>query len=313
MLNGSLLGAIPGIALPILPCDDNKFFVIKEDRSVVADCVELADPFGLGGTLWSQLRGAEPSRAEYSFGNSGSTHPGMPRFELVTDGNDSVVSVYYRELDPDTFDPTVQFACEGGACNGVTLGPVTVNTDYDPSLPLFIRNVTFDDTVLAGMNPDASATGENVTLKASVTTIYLENPSGPMVFPELADCTQGSETVSVSTGSGAFNFCSAPANRGAFANAEGGINLVMNDDALFTPITVFVVDGVVTRVTYSSSVSQNYYCSGNCAGVTVSSPDADGNRTLTFANTVLYEMQNFPRPGPRNVVLSGPGLVFSPP
>jgi hypothetical protein len=313
MLNGTLIGAIPGIALPILPCDDNKFFVIKEDRSVVADCVETADPFGLGGTLWSQLRGAAPSRAEYSFGNSGTTHPGMPRFELAMDGNDSVVSAYYRELDPDTFVPTVQFACEGSACNGITLGPVTVNTDYDPSMPIYIRNVTFDDTVLAGLSDDGSAIGESATLKASVTLVYVENPSGPMQYPDLVDCTPGSDTVSVAAGSDTFNFCSGASGRAAFGNSQGGIDFVMNDDAFFTPITVAVVDGVVTRVTYSSSVFQNFYCSGNCVGVTVSAPDADGNRTLSFSNTALHEMQNFPRPGSRNVVLNGGGLLFPPP
>lgn len=91
VLNGTLVGAIPGVALPVLPCDNNKYYVILADRTVIGDCVDAFDPLGLGGTIVSP-RGAEPSRAVYLYGNSGSTNPRRPQLEVVTDANDSLVS-----------------------------------------------------------------------------------------------------------------------------------------------------------------------------------------------------------------------------
>lgn len=310
MISGTLMGAIPGVPLPVLPCDDNRFFVILEDRSVVADCVDTFDPLGIGGTL-NNVRGGVPSRAQYRFSNGAS--PTNARVELVTDANDSVLSVYFADSDPETFVTRRRFVCQGSECNGITLGPVTVNTDLGPDNPVLVRNVTMDDTLLSGINADGTPTNTSATLKASFTTVYYVDPFDPLEFPPLEDCPSGSDPISITVHSGSFNFCSNPADRGVFVQGDGTIELFMPDANYFTPISVLVRGGVVTQVDFDSNVNQRYRCMGNCTGVTISEPDEFGNRTLTFDGTVLNETQTFPLPGPRTAVLSGGPLVFPPP
>ena len=309
VLNGVLTGAIPGVELPVLPCNTNKFFAILEDNTVIAQCVDAFDPLNIGGTL-NTARGATPSRATYVFADTSGADPAFPQVELVTDGNDRVVSVYFFQYDPATLIPAFRFACEGDACNGITLGAVTVNTDLGPDMPVLVRDVSFADTILSGMTDVGVPTNTTATLKASFTTVYFVDPNTPLVFPPLADCDPSSDTVAIDVLSGPFNFCSAEADRLASVPDGADLKLEMVDNQSFAPIEVIVRAGSVSSVTYHSPVNQAFRCDVDCAGVTLSPPDDLGRRTLTFTGTVLYEAQSFPLPGTRTATLSGPSMVF---
>ena len=308
VMSGTLLGAIPGVSLPVLPCANNKYFLILPDRSVIADCVDTTDPLGLGGTI-NSLRGAEPSRATYTFVNG--ANPVLPQVQVVTDANDSVVSVYFFEYDPNTFLQTRQYACMLDECNGVTLGNVTTNTDLGPENPVLIRNVTFDGTVLSGLNPDGAPTHTAATLKASFTTVYYADPNAPLTFPPLVPCSSGYDSIGIAVLSGPFNFCSAPASRLASDLGNGDADYLINDDSGYS-ITVRVRAAALASVEYISPVNQTFRCDADCAGVVISEPDVSGQRTVTFTHAVLHEAQEFPRPGPRTATLNSGALSFPP-
>lgn len=311
VVNGDLMGAIPGVELPVLPCTNNKFFVILDDNTVFAQCVDAFDPLNIGGTLNSS-RGAAPSRAVYGFADTSGANPAYPQVQLVTDGNDSVMSVYFFQYDPETLIPTIRFACQAEACTGITLGPVTVNTDLGPDMPVLVRNVSFDDTVLSGMTETGAPTGTSARLRASFTTVYFVDPYSPLMFPPLADCIPTADTVSIDVHTGPFNFCSVAANRTASTLANADLRLSMPDNQSFAPITVILRGGSVVSVRYNSPVNQSFLCDVDCQGVTVSEPDDLGRRAVTFTATVLHEVQSFPLPGTRTATLNSGAILFPP-
>jgi hypothetical protein len=244
--------------------------------------------------------------------NGATSYPERPKVEVVTDANDTIVSIVFTLLD-ENFFPTVQYYCMRGACNGVTLGPVTVNTDLDPSLPLLIRRVTFDNTTFTGLNPDGTPTNTSATLKSSCTTVYFTSPDIEQRFPELMDCTPGVDAVRIEVPSGPFNFCTDAAMRSTFQVPDSEqIDLLMRDELSGNTLSVRILDGAVASIVYNSPVSQQYRCDANCIGVTVSAADANGERTVTFTGKVLYESQSFPVPGERTVTLNGGPLAFPP-
>ncbi|HWK52105.1 MAG TPA: hypothetical protein VNR40_19560, partial [Steroidobacter sp.] len=287
------------------------FFAVLSDNTVIAQCVDAFDPLGIGGTL-NTSRGATPSRAIYVFADTSGADPAYPQVELVTDGNDRVVSVYFFQYDPATLVPTIRFACEGDACSGITLGPVTVNTDLGPDMPVLVRNVSFANTILSGMTETGVPTDTTATLKASFTTVYFVDPNTPLLFPPLADCDPASDTVAIDVLSGPFNFCSADASRMTSVPVDADLKLEMLDDQSFAPIEVILRAGAVVRVTYNSPVSQAFRCDADCEGVSVSLPDNLGRRSVTFAGTVLREVQSFPLPGTRTATLNSGPIVFPP-
>jgi hypothetical protein len=297
-----LTGPVPGIALPILPCTNNRYFMIFPDRSVIADCVDTADPLGQGGTINSS-RGAEPSRASYTFVNS--ANPVLPQVQVVTDANESVLSVYFFQYDPDTFVQTTQYACMLAECNGITLGPVTTNTDLGPENPVLIRNVTFDGTVLSGLNSDGTPTQTTATLKASFTTVYFVDASSPLRFPPPTPCSVDYNVIAIDVLSGPFNFCSGPGGLSVSDGGSGDRDYLINDDSGYS-ITVRVRTGALAAVEYISPVNQTFRCDGDCVGVAIS------DHTVTFTNLVLHEAQDFPRPGPRTATLNSGPLTFPP-
>lgn len=311
VLSGTLMGPIPGVALPVLPCDHNKFIAILPGRRVAADCVDAFDPLGLGGTL-NDMRGATPSRAVYTFVNTTGPNPAPPRVQLVTDANDSVLSVYFAESDPETGETTSRFACETTGCNGVTLGPVTVNTDLlGLDFPVMVRNVTFEDTVLPGLNEDGSPTNTFATLKAAFTTVYFVDPFSPFEYPPLVPCAPGSDAISIEMFTGPFNLCSAPARRFASATEEDAIELSTTDDNnISIRLGVLLRAGNVVSVTLNTGLNEQFRCTNTCSGITVSPPDASNTITVTFDGTLLHEGQSFPLPGERTAILSSSALVF---
>lgn len=313
VLSGSLMGAIPGVALPILPCDNNRFFVVLEDRTVYADCADVNDFFSIGGISNFTEQGEMPSRAPYRLSNSGTAYPDRPVVELMMNANEDVVSAAFLTVDANGF-PERSYYCERANCNGIELGPVTVDTTIlDPDHPVETRQVTFDNTLLAGLLPDGTPTNTTATLKGSFLIVYYHNVDSPYVFPPLSACNPGVDTIAVSVMSGEFNFCSNPVDRSANVLPDDSIGLQLVDESQFTPIAVRLTpDGDVIDVIFSSNVGSRFICNTNCAGIDVSEPDTNGERTVTFTNTTLYEEQSFPIPGERTAVLNSAALVFPP-
>ncbi len=315
VLNGTLTGAIPGVALPTLPCDNNKFFVIMADRSVVADCVDTNDPLGQGGTI-NNLFGVLPARAFYSFVNSSDSGPSRATLGVYMDANESVIGVIVTNSDPNTGAIFTQFYCVYSGCSGVTLGPVTVDTDLGPGYDVLVRNITFANTTLTGMDPNGKPIDTTATLKASVTTVYYSDPDENYfrVFPTLMDCATGADPISITAPSGPFNFCDSPASRGAYQADDGDITLSLGEDNTFgESINVLLHEGAVASVTYQyPPVQEAYSCSSDCTGVTVSK-DASGNYTLAFAGAVLHEDLIYQVYGDRTVALSSGPLPLGAP
>jgi hypothetical protein len=87
-----------------------------------------------------------------------------------------------------------------------------------------------------------------------------------------------------------------------------------SDDGTGQPINVIVHDGVAIKVRYQNgNLNGSFSCTTDCTGMTVSAPDADGKRTITFDDTVLHEDQSFPLPGPRTFTLKSGPIVFPAP
>jgi hypothetical protein len=185
-----------------------------------------------------------------------------------------------------------------------------VNTDLGPDLPVFVRNVTLANTILSGMTATGAPTNTTATLKAAFTTVYFVDPNTPLLFPSLVACAPASDTLAINVLSGPFNFCSAAANRTASVPPDADLKLEMLDNQTFASIEVILRAGSVVSVTYNSPVSQVFRCNSDCNGVTVSPPDNLGRRTLTFAGTVLHEVQSFPLPGPWTTTLNSGPIVF---
>jgi hypothetical protein len=316
VFNGSITGAAPNVILPVLACNDNKFYLILPDRNVQDACVPPTDPLSLGGTLNGAV-GAVPSRASYAFYDVNNTSTTFTQIDLTMDADNSVIQVFAYTYDPNTGAVSDRFYCELADCTNITLGPVTVNTDLGPDNPVDVRNITFAETPMASLD-DKGVIGPAAKLDASFTLVYYVDPNNPLLFPTLADCAAGSSMLTVTAGSDQFNYCSAPSSHAAYSVARGGFHFYFVDDNYFSPIDVYTDStGKVTQVVYTSTVNESYMCLNDCSGVTVSAAASDGSRTLTFDNTVLHEAlyaePTFYLKGARTVTFDGPALSFPAP
>jgi hypothetical protein len=316
LATGTLVGAVPGITLPTLPCVNNRFFVIFEDRSVIADCVSANDPLNIGGTFGGVVG---PGREGYTFINGTAPRLDLPRFEIVLDYDTpepTVVSVFYVDNDPDTGVIRNRFACQTTACNGATVGPVAVNTSA--GFPIEVVPVTLDDTVLTGFNEDGSTTGATVAVRASL--VALRDPSQVVTYPPLADCASEADTILARAASAEFNLC-VPHNdlangfiyRTAADLGNGDIQLSLSSDAGDQVVVNLHNDVLVEALLSLASTGEQFRCSTDCVGVSISAADAAGERTVSFANVSLRRVQSFPLPGDRTLSLSSGGLVLPPP
>jgi len=185
-LEGTLIGASPSITMPTLPCSDNRYFLILQNHSVLADCVSAVDPFGLGGNFGAPT---SPGRELWTLSAANAV------LEIVLDtvpADSKIVSVYFA-------DASHQFVCQLEACNGVAIAPTRVDTTA--GFPIEIRNVTFTNTLLAAL-------GEPATLRGSF--VLLRDPGNTIAYPPLTECDPATNTVSASVAGAEFNLCVFP-------------------------------------------------------------------------------------------------------
>lgn len=323
-LRGSLQTSVPGIALPGLPCSDNRFYLIHPDRSAQGWCA-LPDDFGLGAAGRSAPSGS--TRLVYTFdGQDADESDGVaaPSVEVVTQG-DTVLRVLVYSLNAETGQLTPLYQCRDGGCAGATLGAVTV--DESLGIPIELRPVTLADVVLQAVLPDGSLSAtDSVTLEASLTGLVVKDPFALPLLP--APCAAGSPVVSASLSDQAAPIQVCPPDdsqgfvlAGTYLDEAGNTvyftqNLLTDGVGSFTPgnaVNVVIRGNTVVRVSFDAFGGPAYACEGSaCTGVSVSAPNAAGERTVSLAGTLLQEVGTAGLPADRTATLSG-SFVAPPP
>ncbi|MBS0448287.1 MAG: hypothetical protein JSR59_20360 [Proteobacteria bacterium] len=326
VIDGALATAVPGVVLPSLPCSDNRYFLIQPDRSVIADCVDISDganTFGIAATFvtaqGSTTYGTYPFRNVT--GSNGLAPVAQPTtVSVVLNGGTFVSVTATRQTFDENGLPTgydIDYKCRAGACNGVTVGPPTINTDF--GFTAEIRTITFDGTQLAAVASDGSlSTTTFATLKATFTGIYISAMDTGTFFPVLAsDCGSLSNQVDVTPADEPYTFGSCAdligGVIGATQQADGSLVLTMNNFGAGDVTVNTDAGGAVVSATIAYSFGESFGCMGDCGGVAVSAPDGTGQRTVTFTGSVLHivEADGYPT-GARTATASGSFVVPAP-
>lgn len=313
-LDGTLTASVPGIALPGLPCNANRYYLIAPDRTATGYCAGPDDSgLGQGGT-------ASPSGATqltYLF-QPLTDQPNYPFMRVVVDG-DVVRSVALINTD----GVTAPYVCVGDGCVGVTLGAVRV--DNSAGVELRLRSFTFSDVVLRAVQPDgALSASDTLTLRAALVGAYAPQPGMTTVA-----CASPSQSVSVQTSDSTVpTVVCVPADTmgftlsGSYIDGDGNTgffvqSLLTDGNGSFSSgdsVTVLTAaDGSVVSVSYSDRYGVSYGCTGTaCTGVTVSAPNGAGERTVSLAGTPLREADQIAVLGNRTATATG-SFVAPPP
>jgi hypothetical protein len=207
---------------------------------------------------------------------------------LTGDGTEHKLLVAFQFNE--TFQRINAYACELAHCNGVTIGPITTGPNGEE-----LRRITLVNTRMGQVQADSSV---DYDAFGTINLTMLVQVSSTSPYPPPPDCT-GLDSVraTYSDDGPPFSICPPPADPDA-GFAYTGTDLVEGEpvyymrDASFNSILVFTNGGSVTRVMYSTAGGNGLEgeCNGTvCAGVTISPPDGDGNRAITFSNTLVYE------------------------
>jgi hypothetical protein len=307
LLAGTLTGPPPSIELPVLPCADNRFFLIVSNNSAVGDCVRPEDPFQLGASV-----GGPQTVGRDSVNVSGQS---FGSFSIVVDSvspEHPAVSVYYRDSDPETSESRYRFLCRFAECNGLTWGsaePVTTS-----GFPLETRKISLDKTMMVGINDDGTPNGLTATLSYSGVAVFQQNYS--FSYPPLMDCDPTADTVSVGAFNGEFNLCLPAAAdwRSQFDQGNGFVQIALYDDVFNQVVSISLLNGGLDRLSIQPpGIGETYSCTTDCAGVTVNGPDADGQYVVSFSRTVVHRDEAFPLPSDRTLTLTSGDIVIPPP
>jgi len=333
-IDGTLQASKPGIALPPLPCDTNRYFIVYPDDRIDATCAasDSAIGAGIGDTV-----SAGATRRVHTFQSDGSVEPVPAKLEVRADPA-GVVSVLVQDLDPDTGAVRTLFKCQGTGCNGAHVGPARDDVDSFPPYTLRRRLIQLDDTVLAAFNPDGTAS----TFGAA--TVRAELDSFEIIFPpegqaRAAACASAAQrlTAQPSDESTPSEICppaSLPDDAGigpedfrtTTRTADGQFQFLIasyysSDYSSGTPpyeglggVTITMAADVVEEVIYKAYIGGTYRCLASaCNGITVSAPSASGERAISLAGTVLQEIEAGGLPGDRIATVGGHFTAPAPP
>ncbi|ABM95247.1 hypothetical protein Mpe_A2291 [Methylibium petroleiphilum PM1] len=302
-LNGSLTLPAPGPAIPVLPCDNNRYALVYPDFSFAAECVDASDPFGIGGMFGGD---AGLPRTAVTFGSALSVY-----FE---DGSLLSITALQPLTDPGTGQP-VFFKCVGAECAGAVLGEPELNYDYGPELTL--RSLTLAGVQLRALNADGTAAALGAaTLQGTFLTIeYIQPP------PTLNDCAGATDLVEgqLSFRADPVRICPNPVSgvKNTFVAPDGELTLNVtgstpDGSGLPSPMLGVVVPAGGGGARISLVDAQQYACTGGCTGITVGAPNVAGERQVTFSGAVLREIESANLPGTRTITLNG-SFVAPPP
>lgn len=312
ILTGSLRTAVPGLTLPGLPCTSNFFYLIDEAAGSASGYCATPDDFGLGVAGQSQPSGA--TRRRYTFHDGGLG----PYLEVTAEGRD-VVSVLLYTADPATGLPVARFQCWDKACPGVTLGESTIDSSL--GVPIVVQPIRLDRANLAAVLTDGSlSTSTVLTLEATLSGYHVDDPNA-LAFRQVA-CARGAARVTARPidQASTITVCEPTDSEGfelrsAFVDDAGdtvySIASLLTDgsDNYTAGNTVRVTvspRGDLVSVTFDQFEGPRYECRGPaCSGVTLARVNAQGERRITFAQTVLQELGTASVPADRSVMLDG--------
>lgn len=311
-LDGSLLSAAAGVELPGLPCTANFYYLVDAAAGSAEGFCATPDDFGLGAAGQSQPSGA--TRRVYTFGDGS----GGPSLEVVVQG-DAVVRALVYTSDPDTGAAVPRYQCRDGGCGGVTLGAATV--DESLGLPIVLRPIRFDAAQLHAVLPDGSLSADTwISVQAELTGYHLEDPFTLPLQP--LPCAGGAPRVvaTLSDQAATVTICE-PADTQGFQLRSTSLdedgNLALGTAGLLSDGAGSYASGnsLVVALTPSGSVAYaffdafggpRYECRGSaCAGITVTGPDAAGERQVRLDASVLQELGTGGLPADRSATLSG--------
>lgn len=313
---GTLVSAKPGVNLPPLPCDDNRYYIIRSDGTVDATCA-LPDTLGVGvGESW--LLGQ--TRRQYFFTTDGSVEPPTPSIEVRADG-ETLASVVVYDQDPDTGMNRALFKCVGTACNGAEIGPAVDDPDSFAPYIIRTRTIVLTNTVLAAVGG-----GDPVTVRASLNSVeYVLPPiyeTGACASPTqrvvatLSDEADGVDICTPADVSGsdlALFFRTVVESDGSETMHMGSLISSAGSSSPAGGLDIRVADGAVASIRFLGAGNAAYECLGAaCVGIDVSAPDGAGQRTVTATGVVLTEVELGGLSGTRTAKLNG-GFVSAAP
>jgi hypothetical protein len=323
--NASIQGtlAVPpvSIELPILPCTDNRYFAIFSNNSALGDCIDPDDPFQFGATV-GNVKGHNKIGIDFD-GQEADTG----RIQIVVNRTTlQPIYVYYVIRDPDTSEIVGRYVCRDADCKGLTWG--AARPESAGGFKLELRTITLDNTMLGGIDAEGNPTDESVILRVSGLGLFIADDPDPPEEPEpeyptLADCDPAADTISVTGPTGEFNLC-APQNdvdnglywRMPYDLGDGLFQLFFSNE-VGDSFGVTTLNGEIFDAYVALSNGLTFNCQAEkCVGTTVTGPDADGNYTLSFSNTVLRLVDNSggpPIPDRPTITLMSGDLVMPPP
>jgi len=269
-LTGALKGAPSGVTIPPLYCTDGRMVLIRPDRSVNAGCINgSGNPSG----KWTIFSASDQN---YFY-----------HFDMAVSG-DAVQYFLYYHFDENYYQ-YLDFACQGASCSGITLGSV-VEGDFGQKY----RRVTLDNAPLAAITADSLL---STTTFAHITTSFNAqvNESAGQSPP---DCT-GSDSVWAvySDGTAPMAMCPAPPDPfngpkvGTFQQEDGELGYYWVDANFDNAQVNMVGSGIRSFLFNTGNVNGlSGICYGaDCQGITVSDTNNAGERSITFAGTVVRE------------------------
>ncbi|WP_156466837.1 hypothetical protein [Methylibium sp. Root1272] len=306
VLNGSLTLPAPGPAIPVLPCDNNRYALVYPDFSLAAECIDASDPFGIGGMFGGN---AGLPRTAVTFGGALSVY-----FE---EGNLLSITALRPYTDPGTGQPVI-FKCVGAECAGAVLGAPELNYDYGPELTL--RSLTLTGVQLRALNADGTPATltDAATLQGSFLTIEYIDPAE--FSPQPNDCLGTTDHFFGQVSFGAqtvTDICPAPGSKTTTQSGAGDLDIDVFGSVpigMNPRVLLQIRGGVVTRIDASgmSYSGGNFLCTSDCSNVVVGAPNGAGERTVTFNGAVLHEIEPADLPGNRTVTLNG-SFIAPPP
>lgn len=323
VFTGSLVGAAPGVVLPPLPCDVNRFHLVLPTREVIGDCADISPPvddIGIAGTYG--LTQGTTRRLTYPYVNQAGSNGQAPSdapvtISVVLEGS-TLISVTATRTDTVTGLVTLDFKCRAEACNGVTVSPPTINTDF--GLEIQIRDVQLTGTQLAQVGTDGSlSTDTFATLTAVTRAIDIVSTLDNGMLSPPPNCDGAERRVRFSPGGETvpYDYCTELSFAGASTrdNEQGGLHFELQTGNTTGDMVAVDTDsgGLVVRVVMAApSYNQAFACDGNCVGATVSGPDAQGRWEVRLDGVVLRGAEPDGFAGSDRVA-TGTGSFLAPP
>lgn len=299
-LNGNLTLPVPGVSIPVLPCDNNHYALVLPDRSVAAACVDTDDPIGVGGVLGGA---AGLPRIGFSLGGALQVY--------AVDGQVTRITFLQPYQAADGSGPFF-FECQAEGCAGAVFGPATVNTDLGVDLTL--RDLTLTGVSLKALNPDGSAaTGvAPATLQGVFTTITYIDPTE--LSPPPNDCVGTTDRFIAQPDyrPEAVAICPLPGDKRTVPEEDGGLSIsVIGSVPLGSSPLLYLSarEGEILQIRLFAS--GDFTCSP-CTQVTLGPPNALGERVVTFKGTRLEEVGPAGLPGDHAMTLTGSFIAPAP-